>query len=395
MAITKEIFSPVTVACLVLTSSCMTKPISVAIKNAGDEARKIARTKFSKFEIAGEFPIYMSEASSPITIQLKEAHCYRIIAIRASASYPSPVELNFKHSRQIVEKESDFWELSKNDGDLRKKRVIWGFCIWPALKGKLKIFTNLNESGGYLTVVVSPAKKLSWKDGRDIKLYLKGMGLINLEEAEKKELEPRFKKILSIDHMNVPKPLEGKAPVSHKIVHTDKPLWEFTFTAKPAHCYHLLLASVNCAMKYEIVNPKTGKKIYHDGAPEDVGRRGWRQDFCMEKKIEETTSVLKVQLKMITDEYEHYWFAFALYEYKARTADIVKTNLRALHERNKVKTKVNKCISKRNKCTRGCIKKRGKKKVEDPMCNHSCLKHYAQCTSKIEFEGELPASYYE
>lgn len=361
-----------------------------ALKNAADEAQSIAGDSYESYKVLTELAVSAGEGSPSLKITLEEGLCYRIIAVRSGGASSEEVKISFSHSKQVVEEGADFYELSSKNGDLRNKRVIWGFCVWPALVGELEIYNNLALSGGYILVISAKAETLSWKDGKDVRLFLKGTGTIDLKEMEKKEIEPKLRNILSKDHMNVPPPLEGKAPIFYEIISTSEPSWEYTLTTQPMTCYHFLLASLNCITQYKIVNVESDKVIYDDGAPDDVGRSGWIHDFCLDHKHKTMESSIQVNLKMASDEFEHYWFALAIYGYGAEKKEIKTLKLQKSKERKKINANVKKCEAGRSRCNKGCIKKKGK--IEDQTCKYKCLKQYTECTETIQFEGEMLSS---
>jgi hypothetical protein len=380
-------------ACLALLQACSGAVSGEeALKSAGDAARALAGKSYGKFKLLSENPVPAGKDAEPIPLVLEEGLCYRVIAVRAGSASSEEINVSFQHSEQVVEQGSDFYELTAKDGELRNKRVVWGFCVWPSLIGKLKIFSNLGPSGGYVAVLSAKAEDLSWKDGKDVKLYLKGTGNVDLKEMEKKEVEPMLRAILSKDHMNVPAALQGKAPIFYEIISTTEPQWDYKLATEPGTCYHLLLASMNCITQYKILEPGSDKVVYDDGAPDDVGRSGWIHDFCLDEKHAAAENDLNVKLKMTTDEYEHYWFAVAIYGYAAEKKEIKKVNAGVQASRKKIGAKAAQCGSSRDKCNKGCVKKEGKEKVEDEGCKFKCLKSYADCTSAIVFEGEIPSA---
>jgi hypothetical protein len=362
------------------------------VKNAATQAQAIAQKSFTEFKILSELAVPPGEKTSSIIVELVEGTCYRIIAVRAPGSAPEDIKISFKHSEQVVETGSDFLELSASDGEKRKQRVVWGLCVWPSLVGKLEVFNNLSATGGYVLILSAPAEKLGWKGGRDVRLYLKGTGKVDLKEMEKKEVEPALKDILSKDHMNIAPPLQGKKPIFHDIVSANETAWQVAFRAEPMTCYHLLLASPNCILKYKIVEKNGDKTLYDDGAPPEVGRNGWIHDFCLDAKAGGTDSLLQVKMKMTSDEYEHFWFAVALYGYETTAKAAKKIKLKTSGQRRKAESKVKKCDTERGKCDKGCVKKKGKEKTEDPACKFACLNTFGECTKTIQFEGELPFS---
>jgi hypothetical protein len=359
------------------------------LQTAADEARDIAGQSYKRFKILSEHPIQPGEDALPIPILLEEGQCYRIVAVRIGGASSEEVSITFQHSKQVIEMGTDFLELTAEDGELRNKRVVWGFCVWPSLVGELKVFNNLSGSGGYLLVIAAKAGDLSWKDGKDVKLYLKGTGTVDMVELERKEVEPKLRNILSKDHMNVPPPLEGKAPIFYEIINLQEPGWEKTFPTQPLTCYHFILVSLNCITQYKITAAGSGKILHDDGAPDDVGRTGWIQDFCLDAKHQAGEGTIQVKLKMISEEYDQYWFAAAIYGYEASKKEVQKLNQRVVGERKKVEAIVKKCEKSRSKCEKGCVKKEGKEKIEDKNCKVQCLHEYAGCTTDVVFEGEL------
>jgi len=359
------------------------------VRTAAKEAQDIAKQSYKRFKILSEHPFQAGGDALPISLQLEEGLCYRIIGVRMGGASSEEVSITFQHSAQVIEMGTDFHELTAKDGELRNKRVIWGFCVWPTLVGELKVFNNLSASGGYVLILSAKADELSWKDGKDVKLYLKGTGTVDMVELEKKEVEPKLRNILSKDHMNVPPQLEGKAPVFYEIISSKEPSWEYAFPMQPLTCYHFILASLNCITQYKIVGAGSGKVLYDDGAPDDVGRTGWIHDFCLDAKHQAGEGTIQVKLKMISEEYDQYWFAAAIYGYEASKKEIQKVKQRVQSERNKVEALVKKCEKSRSKCEKGCVKKEGKDKVEDKSCKVQCLHDYAECTTAVVFEGEL------
>jgi len=362
------------------------------VRTAAKEAQDIAKKSYGRFKVLSEHPVQPGEDALPLSLMLEEGLCYRIIGVRMGGAASEEVSITFQHSKQVIEMGTDFHELTSEDGDLRNTRVIWGFCVWPTLVGELKVFNNLSASGGYLLVLAARADDLSWKDGKDVKLYLKGTGTVDMVELEKKEIEPKLRNILSKDHMNVPPPLEGKAPIFYEIINAKEPSWETTFPTQPLTCYHLVIASINCITQYKIVAAGTEKVLQDDGAPDDVGRTGWIHDFCLDAKHQAGEGTIQVKMKMISEEYDQYWFAAAIYGYEASKKDVKKLNQRVLSERKKVEALVGKCEKSRSKCDKGCVKKEGKEKIEDKNCKVKCLHAYGECTTAIVFEGELAYS---
>ena len=358
--------------------------------NAAAAAQSLYEAKYPSFKVLSQHNIPVSDDFDPIKIALEVGNCYRIIAVGSTGSHPDDVYVSFKHSEQVVETGSDFLELTAEDGDQRKRRVVWGLCAWEALAGDLQIFSNLNASGGHILILTGKAEKLGWKAGRDVRLYLKATGGVDLKEEERKMVEPKLNDILSKDHMNVPPPLQGKAPIFHEIASSNEQTWNMNFTTGPKTCYHLLLASLNCATKYSIIDPQTKKAVYDDGAPPDVGRNGWIQDFCLDSKHKAGENTLTVKFKHLSEEYEFCWFAVAIYGYSATPIEIKKTNMRRQNERKKAAAKAKKCESDKAKCSKKCVKNKGKEKIEDSSCKVKCLADYADCTLQIPFEGEIP-----
>jgi len=221
-----------------------------------------------------------------------------------------------------------------------------------------------------------------------VKLFLKGSGVIDLHAMEKKDAEPRLKDILSMDHMSLSGELATKAPAFHIVESTSQPSWQHGFTFEPATCYHLTVASLNCAVKYSVTGVKDGKTLHDDGAPDDVGRSGWMQDFCLDGKLGASDSTIEVRLKMVNEDFENCWFAVALYAWAPAPGEAKGINARAASERKQTGAQARSCDAKRTKCAKTCGKK-GKKKTGDGACLYSCTKEYASCTSKIVFEGEM------
>jgi hypothetical protein len=387
-------YMSVLLTCLPLLLPCCSAGIKgeEGVKTAAKEAQDIANQSYKRFKMLSEHPIQPGEDALPIPLLLEEGLCYRIIAVRIGGASSEEVSVTFQHSEQVIEMGTDFHELTAKDGELRNKRVIWGFCVWPSLVGELKVFNNLSSSGGYVLILAAKADDLSWKDGKDVKLYLKGTGTVDMVELEKKEVEPKLRNILSKDHMNVPPQLEGKAPVFYEIINSEEPGWETTFPTQPLTCYHFILASLNCITQYKILAAGSDKVLYEDGAPDDVGRTGWIHDFCLDAKHPAGDGTIQVKLKMISEEYDQYWFAAAIYGYEADKKEIKKLKQRVLAERKKVEALVKGCEKSRSKCEKGCVKKEGKEKVEDKDCKVQCLHGYAECTTDIQFEGELTYS---
>ncbi|MBW2262591.1 MAG: hypothetical protein JRG91_11510, partial [Deltaproteobacteria bacterium] len=150
------------------------------VLDAGAEARTLAQSALGGFELVQEQPVAIGEKTKPMKMKLKAGSCYRIVALRAESPDPDQVRLTFSHSDQVVETDVDFIELTHKDGELRRQRVVWGVCVWPVLEGELTVYHNLSETGGHMLLLKADAQQLSWKAGKDVRLYLQSTGAVDL-----------------------------------------------------------------------------------------------------------------------------------------------------------------------------------------------------------------------
>jgi len=371
--------------------SCSSTSKSKGVRDATTLAREIIDKSFSQYKVLIWKEVSVDEKSPSITVNLEEGFCYRIVAVRAGGFGSDEITLGFKHSEQVVETGTDFIDFSAGDGEKRKERVIWGFCVWPNLVGKLEIFNNLSSTGGCIVVLSARAEKIGWKGGKDIKLYLMGNKKINLEQIEKLDVEPALKHILSKDHMNLPSQIQGKKPIFYDIVGVTGSEWDYSFDISSLNCYHMLLVSPNCTIKFKIVDADSKTNLRDDGAPEGVGRNGWASDFCFGSNISTGKANIGVSMKMVSDKYERCWFAFAIYGYEASPSEIKKVQNKDNYERKKAAGQIKKCEISKASCEKGCKKGKGKKdNLSDPSCNLKCHEHFVKCAKGIRFPGEFP-----
>lgn len=353
------------------------------VQSAGDEAHSLAADFFGGFELMSERGVPSDSEPSPTKVKLKEGMCYRIIAVRAPSETDDDIKLNFSHSEVIVETESDFIELSEKDGDLRRQRVVWGTCVWPSLVGELTIYDNLSDTGGYILIMKADASTLSWKAGRDVRMYLAAKGAIDVETLERQDAEPRLMSVYAEHHKMLPPILYESTPSYADIVATVQTGWKHHIIVKPKTCYHLFLASLNCQTEYEFTNTKTGEVIHHDGTPYGVGRLGWSHDFCPEKKDYDKDAVLKVKLAMDSDEYDKCWFTVAFYDYKADAKEKKELKAEVYEERMMAQGHVDECQADRLICESMCDD-------EDHACTSTCSTQFTVCADDILFEGQQP-----
>jgi hypothetical protein len=355
-----------------------------AVLDAGAEARKLAQTALGGFEIVKEQPVAAGEETRPLKAKLETGSCYRIVALRADAPDPEQVTLSFSHSEQVVEKEVDFVELTRKDGELRRQRVVWGVCAWPLLEGELTVYHNLADTGGHMLLLRAEAAQLSWKAGKDVRLYLQGMGIVDLEAQEQQEAQARLETVFSEHHSMLPPLLFESYPTYSETVGTTKRGWTQTIGLASKTCYHLFLASLNCRIEYEVVNAKTGALIHDDATPSGVGRLGWSHDFCPEKKHAGKQAQLRVRLTGDTDEYEKCWFTTAVYDYEASPKEMKQVKAQVKQERKQVQALVDECLLTRSSCEKAC------EKAGAGEFTSECTSAFSECTESIMFEGQRP-----
>lgn len=353
------------------------------VQSAADEAHTLAGEFFAGFALETERGVPSGSEPAPTKVKLKQGMCYRILAVRAPAEETVPIKLNFSHKETIVEMESDFIELSEDDGDLRKQRVVWGTCVWPTLEGELTIYDNMSDTGGYILVMKADARTLNWKAGRDVRMYLVAKGAIDIEALEKQDAEPRLTSVFQEHHNMLPPVLYESYPGYSEIVSTTQTGWSHHLTFKPNTCYHLFIASLNCKTEYEISSPKTGDVVHHDGAPFGVGRLGWGHDFCPEKKQAGKSAVLKVKLGMDADDYDKCWFTVALYDYQADAKEKKQLKAEIKEERTMAQGHVDECMADRIVCESYCDE-------GEQSCLSECALGFQICADDILFEGQYP-----
>ena len=355
-----------------------------AVLDAGTEARTLAGSTLGGFVIVQEQPILIGEKTKPMKTKLKAGSCYRIVAQRAESPDPEHVTLTFSHSEQIVETEVDFIELTKKDGDARRQRVVWGVCVWPLLEGELTVYHNLSQTGGHMMLLAADAQQLSWKAGKDVRLYLQGMGSVDLEAQERQEAEARLETIFSEHHSMLPPMLFESYPSYSDTIGTVDRGWSQTVSLAPKACYHLFLASLNCRIEYEVVNAATGALIHDDATPSGVGRLGWSHEFCPEKKHTGKEAQIRVRLTSESDEYDKCWFTTALYDYGVTSKEKKQVKATVKQERKQVQALVDECLFAKASCEKEC------EKAGASDFKSECVSAYAECTEGIRFEGQKP-----
>lgn len=353
-----------------------------SVKNAGAEARSVADDSFGEFKVLSGHEVPPGEEAGSVTVSLDEGSCYRFVGVRAGAA-ENQVEISFKHPEQMLEEGTDVFDLSSDVWEEGGRDAVWGLCAWPSLAGEIQLYHNLSESGGYLLILEEKAKRLTWQHGQDVKLYLAGTGVIDLEMVEKEEAGNRLMEFFAKDRESFPSHLSGKNPFFNDMVGTRNLTWEHSFAVNEDLCYHLFLASVNCATSYVVENAKTGKTIYTDATPEGVGRSVWSHDFCPEKKHFGKEATVHVDLKMETDEYDKCWVSMALYSYELGGKEKKKLKVKTNKARNKVKVLIKQCKSARKSCKKEC------KQDGDEGCTGRCDNSYEECVTGIVFEGEM------
>jgi hypothetical protein len=353
------------------------------VQGAGDEARSVAAASHADFGNPSGHEIEPGTKSSSVTVTLQEAHCYRIIGVRAGAS-SEPVELGMKHPEEMLERGSDVFDITPEDADHTSLGVL-GMCVWPALAGELQVFHNLGDTGGFLLVVEAKAKKLSWRIGEDVKLYLAGTGAIDLEKVQKELAETQLTDLLTQDRETLPAHLAGKHPFFNDMIGTRNSSWSHTFTLQPDLCYHLFVASLNCNVSYDLEIEETGKKVHDDGVPDSISRKGWSQDVCPKKKHSEKDAMLSVNLEMLAStEFDKCWLGTAIFSYsvgKKQQNKIKKTSKKA---RNKAQKLLKNCKNAKKSCRKAC------KSADDiDACRNDCGEVFASCADGIVFEGQI------
>ncbi|MBW2260933.1 MAG: hypothetical protein JRG91_03090 [Deltaproteobacteria bacterium] len=369
--------------CLLLSALASCGGASGTVEGAADEARSLAFESHEGFKILVEHVIEPGSDSSSVPVKLQEAHCYRLIGVRASTSSEN-VELGIKHPEEMIERGTDLFDLTPEDAD-RSTLAVLGMCVWPAFAGELTAFHNLSETGGFLLVVEAKAEKLSWRTGEDVKLYLAGTGAIDLEQVQKEEAETKLTAILTEDRESLPAHLSGKHPFFNDMISTRGPSWSHTFTINPDLCYHIFVASLNCNVSYTLKNAETGKPIHDDGVPDSILRTGWSQDVCPSKKHFEKDATLAVGLEMAgSSEFDKCWLGAAVFSYSVGTKQKNKIKKTTKKARNKAAKLLKTCKSPHKSCKKAC-----KKKDDVELCKKGCASDFESCTSDIVFEGQI------
>jgi hypothetical protein len=353
------------------------------VQGAADEARSLAAETHAEFKVASEHEIPEGTKSSSVPVTIEAEHCYRFIGVRAGTS-TDEVELGLKHPEEMVERGTDVFDITPEDAD-RTSLAVMGMCVWPALAGEVKLFHNLGESGGFLLVVDAKAKKLSWRTGQDVKLYLAGTGAVDLEKVQKELAETQLTDLLTEDREALPAHLAGKHPFFNDMIGTTDKAWSHTFKVKPDLCYHLFVASLNCNVSYTLKNAGTDKTIHDDGVPDSVSRKGWSQDVCPKKKHFDKEASLEVELEMVrTPEFDKCWLGAAIFSYsvsKKQQNKIAKTGKKARNQAGKL---LKNCKNARKSCRKAC------KSSEDvDACRQDCDEVFDSCTEGIVFEGQI------
>ena len=368
---------------LVLSTLAACGGAAGSIQGASDEARALASEAHEEFGVAAEHEIEAGSSSSSVTVTLKEAHCYRFIGVRAGVS-DEAVDLGIKHPEEMIERGTDVFDITPEDADSTSIGVL-GMCVWPALAGELQAFHNLSETGGFLLVVEAKAKKLSWRTGEDIKLYLAGTGAIDLEKVQKENAESELTALLTEDRENLPPHLAGRHPFYNDMIGTRDTSWSHTFTVKPDLCYHLFVASINCNVGYSLTNDESGKVIHDDGVPGSVSRKGWSQDVCPKKKHFDKDASLSVVLEKIpSPDYDKCWLGTAIFSYglsKKQQNKLKKTTNKA---RKKAAKLLKNCKDARKSCRKAC-----KSSDDVDACRADCDGVFDSCTGTIVFEGQI------
>lgn len=325
------------------------------LRDAADEALDLAQDRYAPFKLNSE---HLVEAGTEdaVKVMLEQEHCYRFIAVTASAG-EEDVSLSFKHSEQVVEMGTDFLDMSGEDEAARKRKVVWGLCVWPALAGELSVYSSVQESGGAIVVLEAPVKKLGWKDGKDVRSWLKAQGDVDVEALEREDVTPVLEELMDEDASSMPQDAQHRMPLVKTIVGTTDHTWQDSFEHERGFCYHLLVKSPNCILKYEVTGEKLKKPITDDGAPQDVGRYGWSHDFCPPKKVKDQQATLAVQMQMLGDEYDRCWMGVSVHGWDASKKEAIKINKSTKAAQKKIKGKVNKCHARRKKCEKGCVVK--------------------------------------
>jgi hypothetical protein len=363
--------------CVLVVASCGGTPSSVL--DAGKVARTSVTDRYTDFKIVSEHEIEASKKSHPVEVEVEDGRCYRFVLVRAGES-TEEIDLAFKHPKIMLESGTDVFDLTPEDVD-PTTQAIGGMCVWPTSAGTIKVFHNVDSSGGFLVVASARASKLSWKQGEDIKLYLASIGELDLEKVEKEEAESRIVEMFAADQSTFQGYLEGRNPFMNDMMATTDTTWQTTFDVAQDTCYHLFLGSPNCILKYEIRGAENDKKIHHDGAPKDVGRFGWGHDFCPVKKHFGGQAEVTVQLMKVTDDFEKCWLGAALYRFELSKKQMKKMRATVNKARAAARSQTKACGKARKACKKGC--------AEDPACEQGCMTDYSDCTKKIVFEGEI------
>ncbi len=373
---------------MALCLSCGPK-LGDALRTASTEAHRMADEQYGAFKLLSEHAVEPGEEGARFDVLLEEEHCYRFVAVGADPTAGEDVGLSFKHAEQVVETGTDFLDLTAGDGDLRHVRVVWGVCVWPALAGQLTVFPDLGPQGGVVLVLFAAVGKLSFKDGKDVRSYLKSTGGVDVAALEREEVTPIIQAVFDADASRLPAEAGTTTTLIHEVSSTTEGVWQGQLAIEKGTCYHLLFTSPNCILKYKVTGEKGAKDLTDDGAPDEVGRYGWSHDFCPAKKEEGQGASVVVKLQMLSDDYDQCWFGVHLAGWQAKPKQAAKVEKAKQAARAKVAKQVTKCKEARKKCEKGCTVKKDGKKVTDVNCNHGCFGMFAKCTSAIAFEGEL------
>ncbi len=362
---------------------CSCGGAAATVQGAADEARSLAAEAHGDFKAVAEHEIAKGSKSSSVPLTLEEAHCYRFIGVRAGAS-EEPVEIGLKHPEEMIERGTDVFDLTPEDADPTSLAVL-GMCVWPALAGELEAFHNLSDSGGFLLVVAEKAKKLSWRTGEDVKLYLAGTGAIDLEKVQKEHAESQLTALLTADREGLPAHLAGKHPFFNDMIGTRDASWSHAFTIKPDTCYHLFVASINCNVAYKLASAETGKPIHDDGVPDSIRRKGWSQDVCPKKKHFDKEAALEVSLEMVpSPEFDKCWLGTAVFSYSLGTKEQNKLKKTAKKAGSKAAKLLAACKSEKKSCRKAC---KGSDDVD--ACRSQCDPAFDSCTDGIVFQGQI------
>jgi hypothetical protein len=302
-----------------------------------------------------------------------------------SGTSSDPVELGINHPEEMIERDTDIFDLTPEDADPANLAVL-GMCVWPALAGELQVFHNFGDTGGFLLVVGAKASKLDWRSGEDIKLYLAGTGAIDLEKVQKEHAETLLTDLLTEDREVLPAHLTGKHPFFNDMVGTRDTAWSHDFTIKPDLCYHLFVASINCNVAYSLKITESGKTVLDDGVPDSISRKGWSQDVCPKKKHFDKEATLSVDLEMVASpEFDKCWLGTAVFSYSMSKKQQNKLKKTTNKTRKKASKLLKACKSAKKSCRKAC-----KSSDDYDACRDACDEVFDSCTSSIVFEGQVP-----